>query len=152
MTEYVEKQEDWMAPNGWGQRLSVQGVRYQTVCSRRQDAPEDYCTYGLECLGECRGTWVPMDVIEDVSPSRENVLFLAERLHLGPVPPPFSGCGAGQPQWITGETGRAQRMPQKGLSGRGLSFFAGKGRNKLVHPLPLLTFFEGGGPYNGRQA
>ena len=30
MTEYVEKQEDWMAPNGWGQRLSVQGVRYQT--------------------------------------------------------------------------------------------------------------------------
>ena len=23
MTEYVEKQEDWMAPNGWGQRLSV---------------------------------------------------------------------------------------------------------------------------------
>ncbi len=40
MTEYVEKQEDWMAPNGWGQRLSVQGVRYQTVCSRRQDAPE----------------------------------------------------------------------------------------------------------------
>ena len=44
MTEYVEKQEDWMAPNGWGQRLSVQGVRYQTVCSRRQDAPEDYCT------------------------------------------------------------------------------------------------------------
>lgn len=42
MTEYVEKQEDWMAPNGWGQRLSVQGVRYQTVCSRRQDAPEAY--------------------------------------------------------------------------------------------------------------
>ena len=70
MTEYVEKQEDWMAPNGWGQRLSVQGVRYQTVCSRRQDAPEAYCTYGLECLGECRGTWVQMDVIEDVSPSR----------------------------------------------------------------------------------
>ena len=32
MTEYVEKQEDWMAPNGWGQRLSVQGVRYQTGC------------------------------------------------------------------------------------------------------------------------
>ena len=81
MTEYVEKQEDWMAPNGWGQRLSVQGVRYQTVCSRRQDAPEDYCTYGLECLGECRGTWVQMDVIEDVSPSRENVLFLAERFN-----------------------------------------------------------------------
>ena len=42
MTEYVEKQEDWMAPNGWGQRLSVQGVRYQTVCSRRQDAPEQF--------------------------------------------------------------------------------------------------------------
>ena len=81
MTEYVEKQEDWMAPNGWGQRLSVQGVRYQTVCSRRQDAPEAYCTYGLECLGECRGTWVQMDVIEDVSPSRENVLFLAERFN-----------------------------------------------------------------------
>ena len=70
MTEYVEKQEDWMAPNGWGQRLSVQGVRYQTVCSRRQDAPEAYCTYGLECLGECRGTWVQMDVIEDTLPSR----------------------------------------------------------------------------------
>ena len=81
MTEYVEKQEDWMAPNGWGQRLSVQGVRYQTVCSRRQDAPEDYCTYGLECLGECRGTWVQRDVIEDVSPSWENVLFLAERFN-----------------------------------------------------------------------
>lgn len=48
---------------------------------RRQDAPEAYCTYGLECLGECRGTWVQMDVIEDVSPSRENVLFLAERFN-----------------------------------------------------------------------
>ena len=43
MTEYVEKQEDWMAPNGWGQRLSVQGVRYQTVCSRR-----DCC----RCIGQ----------------------------------------------------------------------------------------------------
>ena len=27
------------------------------------------------------GTWVQMDVIEDVSPSRENVLFLAERFN-----------------------------------------------------------------------
>ena len=77
MTEYVEKQEDWMAPNGWGQRLSVQGVRYQTVCSRR-----DCCRcIGQFCFGECRGTWVQMDVIEDVSPSRENVLFLAERFN-----------------------------------------------------------------------
>lgn len=61
MTEYVEKQEDWMAPNGWGQRLSVQGVRYQTVCSRRQDAPEAYCTYAWnvwESAGEPGSRWM----------------------------------------------------------------------------------------------
>lgn len=81
MTEYIEKQGDWMAPNRLEHGIPIQGVRYQTVCSLRQDAPEVYCTYGLECLGECRGTWVQMDVIEDVSPSRENVLFLAERFN-----------------------------------------------------------------------
>ena len=68
-------------PQRMGAAAFGSGVRYQTVCSRRQDAPEAYCTYGLECLGECRGTWVQMDVIEDVSPSRENVLFLAERFN-----------------------------------------------------------------------
>lgn len=59
----------------------VQGVRYQTVCSVVQDSAQGYCTYGLECLADCRGTWVQMDVIEDVSPSRDNVLFLADRFN-----------------------------------------------------------------------
>ena len=81
MTEYAEKQGDWWDHGRLDCRIPIRGVRYQTVCSLRQDAPEAYCTYGLECLGECRGTWVQVDVIEDVSPSRENVLFLAERFN-----------------------------------------------------------------------
>lgn len=116
MTEYVEKQEDWMAPNGWGQRLSVQGVRYQTVCSRRQDAPEDYCTYGLECLGECRGTWVQMDVIEDVSPSRENVLFLAERFNTLGLSPSIFGMRC----WTASMDNRGNRQSTAYASERSL--------------------------------
>lgn len=59
----------------------VQQVRYQTVCSMVQELPEAYCTYGLECLGDCEGTWVQMDVIKDVSPSRESVLMMANRFN-----------------------------------------------------------------------
>ena len=62
-------------------------VRYQTVCTLVRGA-EDYLTYGLQCLDDCRGTWVQMDVIEDVSPSRDNVLHLADRfndLQLSPL-------------------------------------------------------------------
>lgn len=71
-----------------GRDPQVQGIRYQTVCSMVEDSAQGYCTYGLECLADCRGTWVQMDVIEDVSPSRDNVLFLADRfnsLGLSPV-------------------------------------------------------------------
>ena len=67
---------------------AVRQVRYQTVCSVVQNEPETYYTYGLECLGDCAGTWVQMDVIEDVSPSRESVLSLASRfnnLALSPI-------------------------------------------------------------------
>ena len=63
------------------QDTQMQGVRYQTVCSVVQDSAQGYCTYGLECLADCRGTWVQMDLIEDVSPSRDNVLFLADRFN-----------------------------------------------------------------------
>lgn len=59
----------------------IQQVRYQAVCSMIQGLPEAYCTYGLECLGDCRGTWVQMDVIKDVSLSRESVLRMASRFN-----------------------------------------------------------------------
>ncbi len=60
----------------------VQKVRYQMVCSQvLDDTPESYCTYGLECLGDCEGTWVQMDLIEDVSLSRECVLTMASRFN-----------------------------------------------------------------------
>ena len=58
------------------------------VCSPLEDNPEVACTYGLACLGDCQGTWVQMDLIEDVSPSRDNVLHLAScfnRLGLSPL-------------------------------------------------------------------
>lgn len=63
-------------------------VRYQTVCTLVKEGTQDYLTYGLQCLGDCMGTWVQMDVIEDVSPSRDNVLLLADRfnhLQLSPL-------------------------------------------------------------------
>ena len=60
MTEYVEKQEDWMAPNGWGQRLAVQGVRYQTVpggrMPRRPTAPMAWNVW--ESAGEPGSRWM----------------------------------------------------------------------------------------------
>lgn len=67
--------------NDAAQAPELQGVRYQTVCSVVQDSTQGYCTYGLECLADCQGTWVQMDMIEDVSPSRDNVLFLADRFN-----------------------------------------------------------------------
>ena len=80
-----------MTENRWEERKTclptaqrneqIQQVRYQTVCSMVQDTPETYCTYGLECLGDYAGTWVQVDVIPDVSPSRENVLVMASRFN-----------------------------------------------------------------------
>ena len=63
-------------------------VRYQTVCSLIKDGSRDYMTYGLQCLGDCMGAWVQIDMIEDISPSCDNVLHLAERfnhLQLSPL-------------------------------------------------------------------
>lgn len=60
---------------------SRQGVRYQTVCSVVKGNVDSYCTYGLQCLTDQEGTWVQMDLIQDVSPSRENVLYLATRFN-----------------------------------------------------------------------
>lgn len=63
-------------------------VRYQTVCTLVKEGAQDYLTYGLQCLGDCMGTWIQMDVIEDVSPSRDNVLLLADQfnhLQLSPL-------------------------------------------------------------------
>lgn len=63
-------------------------VRYQTVCSLIKDETQDYMTYGLQCLGDCMGTWVQIDMIVDISPSCDNVLHLAERfnhLQLSPL-------------------------------------------------------------------
>lgn len=56
-------------------------VRYQTVCSLIKDGVRDYMTYGLQCLGDCMGAWVQIDMIADISPSRDNVLHLAERFN-----------------------------------------------------------------------
>lgn len=49
---------------------------------------QNYFTYGLQCLGGWQGTWVQLDVIEDVSPRREDVLCLATKfnmLNLSPI-------------------------------------------------------------------
>ena len=91
----TERREIWSAGS------PVQAVRYQAVCSPLEDNPEVACTYGLACLGDCQGTWVQMDLIEDVSPSRDNVpppgqLFQPP----GALSPPLPGRGAGQPQWM----------------------------------------------------
>ena len=61
-------------------------VRYQAVCSESREG--GYCTYGLQCLEDRMGSWVELDLIEDVSPSRESVLKLASRfndLQLSPL-------------------------------------------------------------------
>ena len=60
-------------------------VRYQTVCSRGSGQT---VVYGLECLEDRQGSWVRLDLIEDVSTRGENVLAMAERftaLSLSPV-------------------------------------------------------------------
>ena len=56
-------------------------VWYRTVCSQVNSDAEDYFTYGLQCMGDCKGVWVQMDVIEDVSPSRDSVLRLADQFN-----------------------------------------------------------------------
>ena len=61
-------------------------VRYQAVCSIVEEG--GYCTYGLQCLEDRLGSWVQLDCIEDVSPSRDSVLQLASRfndLRLSPL-------------------------------------------------------------------
>ena len=46
-------------------------VRYQTICTR---ADRQTVVYGLQCMEACRDTWVPVDVIEDISTARDVVL------------------------------------------------------------------------------
>ncbi len=60
-------------------------VRYQTICTR---ADRQTVVYGLQCMEACRDTWVPVDVIEDISTAPDNVLRMAERftaLELSPL-------------------------------------------------------------------
>ena len=117
MTEYVEKQEDWMAPNGWGQRAFGSGGAVSDGLFPAAGCPGGLlCTYGLECLGECRGTWVQMDVIEDVSPSRENVLFLAERFNTWACPPSIFGMRC----WTASMDNRGNRQTTAYASERSL--------------------------------
>ena len=83
----TERRETWRSETA-AAIPPIQAVRYQAVCSPLEDNPEVACTYGLACLGDCQGTWVQMDLIEDVSPSRDNVLHLAScfnRLGLSPL-------------------------------------------------------------------
>lgn len=65
--------------SGGRPKVRSAAVRYQAVCSPVQNDPSGACTYGLECLTDRQGAWVQWDLIEDVSPSRESVLSLAER-------------------------------------------------------------------------
>lgn len=65
--------------SGGRSRVRSAAVRYQAVCSPVPNDPAGACTYGLECLTDRQGAWVQWDCIEDVSPSRENVLSLAAR-------------------------------------------------------------------------
>ncbi len=63
-------------------------VRYQAICNHIQDETQRYMTYGLQCLGDCMGTWIQIDTIEDISPIRDTVIHLAERfnhLQLSPL-------------------------------------------------------------------
>ena len=65
---------------------SPAAVRYQAVCSVSREG--GYCTYGLQCMESRKGRWVQLDLIEDVSPSRDSVLKLASRfndLQLSPL-------------------------------------------------------------------
>ena len=87
MTERRDAQSAETTHSVW-EALPHAAVRYQTVCSPVKDNPEGPCTYGLACVTECQGAWVQTDCIEDVSPSRDNVLCLASqfnRLGLSPV-------------------------------------------------------------------
>ena len=72
------------AETGRGSGLAP--VRYQAVCSVNREG--GYCTYGLQCMESRKGRWVQLDLIEDVSPSRDSVLKLASRfndLQLSPL-------------------------------------------------------------------
>ena len=64
------------------QNASPSVVRYQTVCTEVEGDAQNYFTYGLQCLGGWQGTWVQLDVIEDVSPRREDVLCLATKFNM----------------------------------------------------------------------
>lgn len=77
MTERRDTQSAETTHSVW-EALPHATVRYQTVCSAVKDNPEVPCTYGLACLTECQGAWVQTDCIEDVSPSRDNVLCLGQ--------------------------------------------------------------------------
>lgn len=71
-----------------GMSAQPAAVRYQAVCTLVSGETESCPTYGLQCLGDWEGTWVQMDVIEDLSPNRDRVLHLADRcnhLQLSPL-------------------------------------------------------------------
>ena len=71
MTEYRREMEDEM-------QASARAVRYQVLTSRLEHDGVDYLTYGIQCMGDWEGAWVQMDVIEDVSFQRENVVHLTD--------------------------------------------------------------------------
>ena len=54
-------------------------VKYQTVCSKLRG---DTVVYGLQCLKDCQGHWVRLDVIEDISTRQDPVLEMAERFNI----------------------------------------------------------------------
>ncbi len=88
MTERRDTQSAETTHSVW-EALPHATVRVPDGVFRCEGQPwEVPCTYGLACLTECQGAWVQTDCIEDVSPSRDNVLCLASqfnRLGLSPV-------------------------------------------------------------------
>ena len=81
MTEYVEKQEDWMAPQRMGAAAFGSGGAVSDGLFPAAGCPGGLLHLWPGMFGRVQGNLVQMDVIEDVSPSRENVLFLAERFN-----------------------------------------------------------------------
>lgn len=89
MTNWYRCQVGSMAVAGNLALEDRSAVQYQLVCSQfKADDDQIYLTYGLQCMERCMGTWVQLDLLEDISIDRDYVLALAERftqLQLSPL-------------------------------------------------------------------
>ena len=81
MTEQRLEREVWM-------NSSPRVVRYEILTSYQTLEGVEHLTYGIQCMGDWKGQWHPIDSIADISVQRANVVRLTEqfnRLQLSPV-------------------------------------------------------------------